>query len=100
MGTGPPTADATVLAAQADERRKLDRKTRKALARRLQSALLADKLSVGQMQALLSTNEAGVLAALRALGARRRSGLRSGMRDGRACWWWEEAPDPVPGVSG
>jgi hypothetical protein len=60
--------------------------------RRLQAALAERPLEFEEMRAELQVEEEAVLGALRRLGKKKRGRLRSGVVDGRNCWWWEPPP--------
>ena len=73
------------------------------LTRRLRAALTERPLELVEMGATLQAEEGLVLVALRRLGKKKRGRLRSGVVDGRNCWWWEpplagpDAPDAPDG---
>jgi hypothetical protein len=71
---------------------KLKKKERKELARRLRAVLAQGPRDMAEMAAALQVEPEYVVIGLRELRKKRRGRLRSGMRAGRACWWWE-APD-------
>jgi hypothetical protein len=70
---------------------KLGKRERRALARRLQEALVERPLDFPAMEAVLGRDQEVVVAALRELADRKpdRLRLRSGILEGRACWWWD-----------
>lgn len=72
---------------------KIKKKERKDAAKRLREVLAERPLELHEMMAILSAQEDLVLAALRELGEKKRSRLRSGMVEGRPCWWWEKKAD-------
>jgi hypothetical protein len=74
---------------------KVDKAARPELTRRLRDVLAERPLEFDEMRASLQAEEALVLDALRRLGKKKRGRLRSGVVDGRNCWWWEP-PGAVP----
>ena len=76
--------------------RKLKKQSRKRLTRRLRDILTEQPLEIAEMEAALGLDEAAVLLGLRELGERKRGRLRSGVRDGRNCWWWEPPAGAPP----
>jgi hypothetical protein len=69
------------------------RDERKRLARRLRDALSEYALELPEMIDLLAASESEVLEGLRVLGKKTRGRLRSGVLDGRNCWWWDPPPE-------
>ena len=68
----------------------------KGVARRLRAFLSAGEHTIPEMVAQLDVTEDAVLYGLRRLGKSKKGVLRSGMVDGRPCWWWE-TQDPAGG---
>jgi hypothetical protein len=69
--------------------RRRDRQERRKIARRLRQALSERPLEIVEMQAVLQVEEPQVLAGLRRLNKKPGRRLRSGVLEGRNCWWWE-----------
>jgi hypothetical protein len=70
------------------------REERRRLTRRLRQALSERPLEIAEMQEVLQVDEPMVLAGLRRLGKKPGRRLRSGVLEGRNCWWWEQACPP------
>jgi hypothetical protein len=75
---------------------KVKKRERKAAARRLRGMLAERPMEIGEMMSGLDASEAMVLEALRELGEKKRSRLRSGMVADRPCWWWEKKQENAP----
>ena len=61
----------------------------KGVSKRLRDLLSAGKPTIPEMMAQLDVTEEAVLYALGRLGKSKKGTLRSGMVEGRPCWWWE-----------
>ena len=72
------------------------RDERKRLTRRLRDAIAERPLELPEMIGVLGDAEDEVLAALRVLGKKSRGRLRSGVLDGRNCWWWVPPAEAPP----
>jgi hypothetical protein len=72
-----------------------DRQERRHIARRLRQALSERPLEIQEMQEVLQVGEPLILAGLRRLNKKPGRRLRSGVLEGRNCWWWEQ-PCPPP----
>ena len=78
--------------AQGGKPPKAEKAAQQDLTRRLRAALTERPLELVEMGATLRAEEEPVLVALRLLGKKKRGRLRSGVVDGRNCWWWEPPP--------
>ena len=74
---------------------KLDKRTRKALARRLRALLARGPIDMAGIVATLEVEPEAVVVGLRTLRAR-RGRVRSGIRFGHVVWWWEAEEEPSP----
>ena len=84
---------------------KKDKKAKKAVrpsfkgvTKNLRAFLAGGTHTIPEMMAGLDVTEEAVLYGLRRLGKSKKGTLRSGMVEGRPCWWWE-ADDAAPGPS-
>ena len=71
------------------EARRRERQERRHLTRRLREALSQRPLEILEMQEVLRVGEPLILAGLRRLNKKPGKRLRSGVLEGRNCWWWE-----------
>jgi hypothetical protein len=86
------------LAKQSKEKKRdlkrRERQNRRRVTRRLRQALSERPLEIAEMQEVLQVDEPMVLAGLRRLGKKPGRRLRSGVLEGRNCWWWEQQYPP------
>ena len=71
------------------EARRRERQERRHLTRRLRETLSQRPLEILEMQEVLQVGEPLILAGLRRLNKKPGRRLRSGVLEGRNCWWWE-----------
>src|SRR5438105_1813966 len=67
---------------------KLDKRTRKALARRLRALLARGPIDMSGIAATLEVEPEAIVVGLRTLRTR-RGRVHSGIRFGHVVWWWE-----------
>jgi hypothetical protein len=71
---------------------KIPKPRRKALAKRLRAALAAEPMDMQRISDALAIEPEETVVVLRRLRARRGGRLRSAVRFGHVCWWWEPTP--------
>jgi hypothetical protein len=76
--------------------KKPERASFKGVTKSLRTYLGAGPHTILEMIAALTVTEDAVLFGLRRLGKSKKGTLRSGMVEGRPCWWWE-ADEVQPG---
>ena len=73
---------------------KIPKVRQKALAKQLRTALAETAMDMQRMTEALAIPPEEVVVVLRRLRRRRRRGhLRSAIRFGHVCWWWEPEPE-------
>jgi len=74
------------------KRANAERTSFKGVTKSLRAYLSGATHTISEMIAGLDVTEDAVLFGLRRLGKSKKGTLRSGMVEGRPCWWWEGAP--------
>ena len=77
---------------KAKKGKKEARPSYKGVGKRVRALLAGREATIPEMVGELDVTEDAVLYALRRLGKSKKGTLRSGIVDGKPCWWWE--PDP------